>query len=188
MIAVRVLVLLRNTDLEIQVRGQWDLQGDITILAMTTMVFFAKWWWRTTTVRMEGAGGNRGKACLSSERGISRRYRAKPYVPQIRRPYFDNGHLTQLSQLPHPDYRRSRVIRLASRNYLRASSRISWKAAIRLRDLLPRALHSFLFSSSRPKLHSIEKLAAEFRPRPWIYAIARDRKSAARYKPINWFR
>jgi len=36
-------------------------------------------------MEMEGGRGNRAKARLSSERGISRRYHAKPYVPQIRR-------------------------------------------------------------------------------------------------------
>lgn len=104
-----MLVLLRNTDLEIQVRGQWDLQGDTTISGMTM-------WsspsgggaWETTMENMEGDRGNRGKARLSSERGISRRYRAKPYVPQIRRPYFNNSHFTQLSQLPHPNRKATR--------------------------------------------------------------------------------
>lgn len=127
------------------------------------VVIFAKWWWRTTMVRMEGDRGNRGKACLSSERGISRRYRAKPYVrqnpPALLR---QQPPSTQLSQLLHPDYGRSRVIRFASRNYLRASSRISWKVAIRLRDLLPRTfrlLSLLVFATETSDRNSIEKLA-----------------------------
>lgn len=101
--AMLTLVLLRNTDLEIQVRGQWDLQGDITILVMTMWSPPSSGGARETTMEMEGDRGNRAKARFSSERGISRRYRVKPYVPQIRRPYFNNSHLTQLSQLLHPD-------------------------------------------------------------------------------------
>lgn len=105
-------VPLRNTNLEIQVRGQWDLQGDITILAMMSWSLPSGGDARETTMAsMEGGRGNRGKARLSSEHGISRRYRAKPYVPQIRWAHFNNSHLTQLSQLFHPKRKILRVIR-----------------------------------------------------------------------------
>jgi len=80
------------------------------ILAMTMWSSPSGGGARETSMVMEGSRGNRGKARLSSERGISRRDRVKPYVLQIRRPLTVILHSLVSYFIP---IKRLRVIRFA---------------------------------------------------------------------------
>lgn len=99
---MRTLVLLMKIYLEMQVRGDRKRERERLTRRYNDIgndVIFAKWWW---CPRDDGDGrggrGNRGKARLSSKRGISRRYRAKPYAPQSRRPLNNSRLLRSLVQ------------------------------------------------------------------------------------------
>lgn len=159
------------------------MQGNITILAMTIWSLPSSGGARETTLdSMEGGRGNRGKTRLSSERGISRRYRAKPYVPQ--NPSALLQHLTQLSWLLHSDRKATcHPIRTSILEIISALQVGFRKKRARFCDPFSQTFHSF--SSSNHTGFTQSRNSRKVSLSPWIYATTRDRKSVTRDKPIN---